>query len=167
MKKIIGILCLVLFIQVSYGQDSIRTEVYFIRHAEKIKSGKDDPSLTKIGQDRAIYWAEVFKDVKFDAVYSTQTIRTVSTALPTSEQCDLELSIYDTKTIDIKAIAEKHKGKSILIVGHSNTTPLLVNTLIGEDKYEEIKSNNNSNLYIVNYGKENTSVILLHIDLPK
>ena len=167
MKKLLGLISLLLLFHISYGQENNNTELFFIRHAEKVRSGSKDPALTKIGQERAIYWAEVFKDVKFDAVYSTQTLRTVSTALPTSGQCDVELSIYDAKTIDIKAIADKHKGESVLIVGHSNTTPALVNTLIGEEKYEEIKSNNNSNLYIVNYHTENSKVTLLHIDLPK
>lgn len=167
MRKLIGVLTLVLFFQTTFGQELNETRVFFIRHAEKVKSGDTDPALTKIGQKRAIYWAQVFKDNPFDAIYSTQTIRTVSTALPTSEQCKVEISIYDDATVDIKALVEKHKGETILIVGHSDTTPTLVNSLLGEDRYEQIESNNNSNLYIVDYADETAQVILLHIELVK
>lgn len=48
------------------------------------------------------------------------------------------------------------KGKTVLIVGHSNTTPKFVNDLLGEVKYQDIADNNNANLYkvtITNDGK--------------
>jgi broad specificity phosphatase PhoE len=164
MKKILGIISLILLVQVLFAQDEQSTQLFFIRHAEKVKSG-DDPALTKIGAKRAIYWAQVFKNIDFAAVYSTQTKRTISTALPSAEQSDVSISIYDTKTVDIKEIAEKHKGKSILIVGHSNTIPGLVNSLIDKEEFPEIESANNSNLYIVNYGEGNPTVSLLYIQM--
>lgn len=161
-------LSIVLFINTLHGfsQNSGDTQFYFIRHAEKVKDGSKDPLLTKKGQERALYWAEVFKNVEFDLVYSTQTSRTISTAKPSADKDSLEIQFYDHKKIDILALARNNPGKKILIVGHSNSTPTLVNNLIGENRYEEIAHSNNSNLYIVNYSPEKSDVSLLFIQLP-
>ena len=146
------------------AQDQKMTQVYFIRHAEKERNGSKDPLLTKEGESRASQWAKVFKNVDFAAIYSTQTIRTLSTALPTSAQKGKEIIIYDYKTIDITALVKEYPGQSILIVGHSNSTPSLVNTLLGEDRFPEIEDDNFANLYIVNYVDELSSVALLYIE---
>ena len=61
----------------------------------------------------------------------------------------MELTIYDPRHIDGKAFINKTKGKTVLIVGHSNTTPMFVNAVIGNKKYNQIDDNNNGNLYIV------------------
>ena len=60
------------------------TVYYLIRHAEKDRSDKKNknPELTKQGNNRAAYWASVFKEVPFDAVYSTDYNRTIQTATP-------------------------------------------------------------------------------------
>jgi len=41
------------------------------------------------------------------------------------------------------------KHKTVLVVGHSNSTPLFVNKIIEKEKYATINDTNNSNLYIV------------------
>jgi hypothetical protein len=41
------------------------------------------------------------------------------------------------------------KGHKVLIVGHSNTTPMIANKLLGEDKYNDMDDNDNSSLYVV------------------
>ena len=38
---------------------------------------------------------------------------------------------------------------SILVVGHSNTTPELVNLIIGENKFEKMNDNDNSSLFVI------------------
>jgi broad specificity phosphatase PhoE len=52
------------------------------------------------------------------------------------------------------------KGKTVLVVGHSNTTPAFVNKILGENKYEDINDNDNASLYIVTIaGDKKTSRI--------
>lgn len=165
MKNILIILLLFITYQIGYGQSDDITQIYLLRHAEKVKDGSKDPVLTERGEKRAIHWAQVFESVKFDAIYSTDTRRTIATATPTAEQSGLEITYYNAQTVDIITLAMENKGKTILIVGHSNTTPYLVNTLIGEDRFEEIESSNNSNLYIVNYSSSQSTVSLLFIEL--
>ena len=44
----------------------------------------------------------------------------------------------------------KNKGKTILVVGHSNTIPTFTNGISNKKLYNNIEDNNNSNLYVVN-----------------
>jgi broad specificity phosphatase PhoE len=124
---------------------------YFIRHAEKDRKDKTNhnPHLTEVGHARANHWSEILKHVKFDAIYSTDYNRTKETALPTAKANNLKLTIYDGKNLDGEKLKVDNKGKTVLIVGHSNTTPAFVNNVIGKDKYHDIDDSNNGNLYIV------------------
>ena len=56
------------------------------------------------------------------------------------------------------------KGKTVLIVGHSNTTPMFANKILGKQVYKAIDDKNNSNLYIVTVIGDKTSSVLLKID---
>lgn len=82
-------------------------------------------------------------------VYSTDYNRTKQTAMPTAKANNLELQIYDPSNYNIEAFMAKTKGKTVLIVGHSNTTPVFANTLLGEQKYKMMADNDNAGLYIV------------------
>ena len=55
---------------------------------------------------------------------------------------------------------QETKGKSVLVVGHSNTTPVFVNSIIGVKKYNNMDDNDNASLYIVTIiGDKKTSII--------
>lgn len=127
------------------------TTYYFIRHAEKDRSDKTNrnPHLTEAGKQRAENWAKVFANVTFDAVYSTDYNRTKETALPTAKINNMELSIYDPRSLDGAAFIEANQGKTVLVVGHSNTTPMFANAILGENKYEQMNDNDNGSVYIV------------------
>ena len=148
-----------------YKEESTTT-YYLIRHAEKDRSDKSDrnPHLTEKGKKRADNWANILKDVKFDAVYSTDYNRTKETALPTAKANDLELKLYDPRKMASKEFLANTKGKKVLVVGHSNTTPMFVNALLGEKKYEMIADDNNANLYIVTIKNDSKSSTLLVVD---
>ena len=160
MKKLIPILLVVLFAfpsckeHIEKNEDVIAT-YYLIRHAEKDRSDKTNrnPELTEEGLQRAENWAKHFKDLKFDAVYSTDYNRTKQTAMPTATANNVELQFYNPSDIKIEEFIKNTKGKTVLIVGHSNTTPKFANGLLGEEKYEDIADDNNANLYIVTITK--------------
>ena len=124
---------------------------YFIRHAEKDRSDKTNrnPELTDVGHQRAKKWSEVFSNINFDAVYSTNYNRTKQTAQPSATKNELEVSIYDPRNLDGAAFIKNNAGKTVLVVGHSNTTPSFVNAVINQKKYDQIDDSNNANLYIV------------------
>lgn len=161
MKNILPALLVAIFTLSSYAQEQTTT-YYLVRHAEKDRSDitNKNPALTEIGTKRAIQWSEVFKNITFDAVYSTDYQRTLQTAGPTARKNNLEIKIYDPRDMYNETFAEETKGKTILIVGHSNTTPFFANKILGINKYEEIDDSNNSNLYVVTcIGEKRTSQI--------
>lgn len=170
MKKLILILLLTVVAFPSCTQKPEKAETistyYLIRHAEKDRSDKTDrnPNLNEAGLERAANWAEHFKTVKFDMVYSTDYNRTKQTAMPTALANNVELQFYNPSDMKIEEFMEKTKGKTVLIVGHSNTTPKFTNGLLGEDKYEDIDDNNNSNLYIVTVTKDSKTSKLSVVD---
>ena len=132
---------------------------YFIRHAEKDRSDptNKNPSLTIQGLERANKWAVFFKDKNIAAVYSTNYIRTQQTALPIAKEQNIEIINYTTKELISEKFIANNKGKNIVIVGHSNTTPELVNILLGEKKYEDIADSENNNVFIVTLNKNKTT----------
>lgn len=164
MKKIIVILCLSLFM---YGLEAQEiTTYYFIRHAEKVRSDRSDknPSLNEIGFERAKKWQSVFSNITFDAIYSTNYLRTRLTAKPTADDHSLPILLYDPKNLYDDVFQKKTKGKTVLVVGHSNTTNVFVNKILGQDTYPEINDTNNTNLYIVSIIDGVASAVLLKID---
>ncbi|WP_299224260.1 histidine phosphatase family protein [uncultured Psychroserpens sp.] len=168
--KYILILALSLFSLTTYSQDNETTSeittYYLIRHAEKDRSDKTDrdPNLTQAGHERANNWSEVFKHVTFDAVYSTNYNRTKQTATPTAKAQGIELQFYDPRHLYSEEFAEDTQGKTVLIVGHSNTTPIFVNTILGEQKYQYMDDNDNGSLFIVTLFDEKKIDQVLHIN---
>ena len=149
-----------------YSTNKTKTTYYLIRHAEKDRSDKanKDPHLTNIGHQRAKKWAETLSNIKFDAVYSTDYNRTKETATPVAKANGLDITLYDPNQINIGTFFNVTKGKCILIVGHSNTTPLFANNLLGEEKFKMIADDNNANLYIVTLHKNNKTSQLLRVN---
>lgn len=135
-------------------EDPGPTEVstfYFIRHAEKDRSNPDDidPELTQKGLGRAMHWAEILRDVPLSVVYTTDYQRTEMTAAPTSVKQDINLEYYDPETLDLEQFKIDNAGNNVLVVGHSNTTPSLVNRMIGEERFPPLEDTDNGSLFIV------------------
>ena len=168
MKKITILLTILIFYSCLNGQsnttkeisNSINTEsstYYFVRHAEKNTEQTDNPDLLPDGEIRAANYANYFKNIKLDAVYSSNFTRTLETAKPTANAQNLETIVYNHSAIDYKKFLEDTKNQTVFIVGHSNTIPNFVNTIIGENFYDEIDESIYNHLYIVtlsNFGKK-------------
>ena len=124
---------------------------YFIRHAEKDRSDDQnaDPELTQTGLGRAMHWAEILKDVELDAIYSTDYQRTAMTASPTSVKQDVDVQYYDPRNMDIDQFRVDNLNKTVLVVGHSNTTPNFVNQMLGEEKYAAMDDTDNGSVFLV------------------
>ena len=139
MKQLITALLLIIFTSTACAQEATKTvktktsTYYFIRHAEKDRSDSSNknPNLIQKGILRAAKWSYVLGNVDFDAIYSTDYNRTKQTAAPTAEVQNIKVKLYDPRNIDAKAFLESTKGQTVLVVGHSNTTPMFVNALLG------------------------------------
>ena len=124
---------------------------YLIRHAEKVRTDpKDpDPALNIDGMMRAKRWAAYFEPIKLDEIYITKYIRTKQTISLIAQQKQISPKRYDPNTIYSEEFLKETNGKTVLIAGHSNTTPQLVNQLIGEDRFEDMDDSDNSTLFKV------------------
>lgn len=112
------------------------THIYFLRHAEKAYDGSDDPHLSKEGFAHAEYWRKFFKHINFDRIYTTKFHRNVETAEIVANGANDKIKIYSALTFDIVQHLPKFKGEIVLIVGHSNTIPGMVNRVVGRNQYE-------------------------------
>lgn len=102
---------------------------YFVRHFEK-QTG-DNPSLTVMGHSRAEQLAIYFSDKPLTAIYSTDYNRTIQTATPVADSKSLKILPYNPA--QLSEFAERLKPlNSVLVVGHSNTTPELLSLMGGE-----------------------------------
>lgn len=116
--------------------DAKFVQVFLVRHAEKT-SNSTDPDLTQDGQARAIELARLLQNVELTSIFSTNYVRTINTAKPSAIQKNLQILGYDPQDLaDFAKIIINLKGKH-LVVGHSNTTPVLVE-LLGGDAISEI-----------------------------
>lgn len=165
--KILLLLCCFAFPAAISAQDNSETTVYyFIRHAEKDRSNPDNknPDLTIAGTARAHNWAKFFMNTPLDAVYSTNYNRTKQTAIPTAYSKKLEVQEYNPRLLYNQAFKSATKGKRVLVVGHSNTTPDFVNVVLGKKQFEHIDDHNNGKLFIVTLVDDKASVEVFQIN---
>ncbi|GJM36409.1 MAG: phosphoglycerate mutase [Saprospiraceae bacterium] len=138
------------------------TTFILVRHAEKADDGTKDPDLTDVGKARAERLATLLQPNGIEAVYSTAYKRTRQTAEPLATTLNLPIQEYDPKATDLaKELIKANQGKTVLVVGHSNSTPTLVNQLIGKEKYSELDESVYGKLYVVTiYKKEAKAMVL-------
>ena len=93
--------------------------------------------------------------------------RTIETATPTAKTKKLEIQYYNPSKMYDSIFQKETKGKTVLVVGHSNTTPIFANKIFNEnselertDVYGNMDDNDNASLYIVTVtGDKKTSTI--------
>ncbi len=123
-----------------------KTTVWIVRHAEKDTAyvNRQDPDLTATGQQRALDLATYLQKENIIKVFSTDTKRTKQTA----KHVKAPLEIYNPKNLTglLEVFNQQVKGKSVLIVGHSNTVLETIEafggkrpvTLLTDDDYDYI-----------------------------
>jgi len=134
MKYFLTVLLLCIFIT-SFSQ------TYFVvRHAEKQttqSSGatmSSNPPLSEAGKKRAEALKDLLQSEKIGYVFSTNTVRTLSTAEPTKNYFNLQTKIYEAEPDDTFIAQLLSLRGNALIVGHSNTVDDIVNKLCGSVK---------------------------------
>lgn len=141
------------------SQDQITTFI-LVRHAEKA-TGKN-PSLTTAGKARAIELAAVLDKVEVDAIYSTNYNRTLETAKPTADRKNIDITNYNPS--DLTAFAQTllsdSANRTTLIVGHSNTTPDLINILLKENRLAQLSEKDYDDLFILTLSQHGDTQLL-------
>ena len=110
------------------------TVAILVRHAEKADAPANDPPLTAEGSARAQALVEVAKYAGVQAVITTQFARTKLTGEPTAKALGVPNEVVAASggrhAQDVAdAIRTKHRGHTVLVVGHSNTIPAIVGAL--------------------------------------
>ncbi len=132
-----------------FSQNSITTFI-LVRHAEKMVDGSKDPELSEAGKKRAEALAMQLAQTKMDAIYSTKFKRTEMTAAPLAKALSMTIQNYDgAKMEEIDAMLQKHAGGTVLVVGHSNTTPAIINYLTGKLEYKNFEDSDYGNMVII------------------
>ncbi len=148
-----------------FFESQATTTVIFVRHAEKAATPADNPGLSPAGQRRVAELRRQLVDADVvagvDAVYATPFRRTEETARPIAEALDLPVHSYDAEDTEaiMEYIVKAHKGKIILVVGHSNTLPALIGNMGASKKVPPIADDEYDNIYIVSipwFGKTKT-----------
>jgi 2,3-bisphosphoglycerate-dependent phosphoglycerate mutase len=134
---------------------------YIVRHAEKA-AGVDpqtmksftDPPLTIEGQERALKLKELLGGKNIRHFYSTNTLRTTSTAKPLKELfLNTSIQLYSSKPDSMDAFIQLLKSirkGNVLIVGHSNTVDDIANKLSGKTVVPgDLKDNEYDNLFVI------------------
>ncbi len=155
-KISIMILILLIFNSLTNFGYSQTTTIILIRHAEKDTTApgstmmKADPPLSVAGKRRAERLPDILKDYQPDSIYTTNYVRTKSTVEPLAQKYHLPPILYDPK--DLGSLAEKliHlNGKTVVVAGHSNTTPMLVNLILKENKYANLEDSVYNQFWII------------------
>jgi broad specificity phosphatase PhoE len=167
-SPVLTIITLLLFTSALNAQ---KQRFIILRHAEKdttvagSQMMQADPPLNAKGQERAKSIVRKFNKYKISKIYSTNYNRTQSTVLPLANAIGLSIINYDPKQLTTFAeelITQANHSKTILVVGHSNTSPRLVNLLLGKDAYKDLDESVYNQYWVVkmNGQRKHAKVIL-------
>ncbi|MCB0488646.1 MAG: phosphoglycerate mutase family protein [Cyclobacteriaceae bacterium] len=167
MKKSIIIFVLALTSVSAWAQSQVTTLI-LVRHAERQEDGSKDPGISSAGEERAAALAQLLGAADIDAIYSTAFKRTRNTVQPLAAKKGLTLMDYNPMSgEDLDNILSKHKGKTVVVCGHSNTTPQVANYFLGEKKYPDFKDSDYDNLLILSViEKGNATLTWLNYGAP-
>jgi 2,3-bisphosphoglycerate-dependent phosphoglycerate mutase len=153
LSALIGIVVVALL--VGFVSSMTTTTVVLVRHAEKELGTIEDPPLTSQGEQRAQLLARMFGEReglgRIAAVFASDTRRAQRTATPLAERLGLPITTIKGPDYDqiIRRIRSDYRGKSVLIVGHSNTVPELVRRLAHVKDVPEIPDAEYGTMYVV------------------
>jgi broad specificity phosphatase PhoE len=132
------------------------TLVVVVRHTERSSDDPADPSLSASGRDRADELRRVLGGSDVAAIYVTQYRRTRDAGAPLAAALGIEPTVRPidasnaaTYSSDLaREILRLHAGRSVVVIGHSNTVPEMVEAL-GGGKIEPIPESEYDRMYVI------------------
>lgn len=140
--------------------------VFITRHAEKDTRfrGPDTP-LTAAGERRARELVRVLGESGVSVVFATPTRRATDTGAPMAAAIGDSVRIVPEVPGLIRRILRDHRGGRVLVIGHSNTVPEIIQALSGfrppdqdEDEYDllyvvTLSGSRPATVYSLRYGE--------------
>lgn len=119
--------------------DPAPTVVLVTRHAERAGQGGEDPGLSEAGAERARQLATAAGGSGVSVILTTQYLRTRETAAPLAAATGAPIVGRPVTAANARAYAADlareirtaHAGRTVAVVGHSNTVPAIVAALTG------------------------------------
>ena len=126
------------------------TTVLLVRHAEKASEPGGDPPLSTEGIIRAQTLVHVVGKADVTVIFATQYIRAQQTVQPTADHFGLIPNQYNAMDVEglIDLILANHTGEIVLVVGHSNTVPQIIEEL-GGGPVSPIAESEYDNLFVI------------------
>ena len=157
------VLLVLLFSQQLIAAEASR--IYLVRHAEKVDQSSES-LLTELGSARAERLAELLADEPLTHIFSTPYNRTLLTARPTADSQGIAISEYDGGQLQAFADELLKLEGQILVVGHSNTTPVLVNHLVGTE-FPFLEDNIYDRVYVVSISAKGEASLQMQYTEPR
>ena len=130
--KTIAVALLVAFASaVSHAATPAQPNIYVMRHLHT-PAGVTDPDLIDEGKKYAAAVSHSFQRDPPDVIYVSSTKRAQQTAAPLAERLKLTPKIYDPRDTPGLIASVSAETGTVLIVGHSNTVPDIVEKLGGQ-----------------------------------
>jgi broad specificity phosphatase PhoE len=126
--------------------------IIVVRHAERASGGMStDVPLSTAGQGRAKELARVLKDAGVKTIITTDLQRTRQTAAPLAERSGIQAIALPAKDLDglVKKLKMMGPDDVVLVVGHSNTVPLIVEQ-VGGVTVRPLEDTEYDRLFVVN-----------------
>jgi 2,3-bisphosphoglycerate-dependent phosphoglycerate mutase len=142
--RITVILCFIFIFVFSVGLCAAQTKktIVLVRHAEKAPAPptEPDPELSPEGRERAQrFMKAVAKRYKPHEIFTTNYKRTRQTAEPVAQRRKKTIQTYDpAKQNELVEKIMASKTDHYLIVGHSNTIPVLANLLAKKEIFRNL-----------------------------
>lgn len=145
----------------SQNEESITT-IIVLRHAEKSdEPGNNDPGLSTEGLKRANNIAELFQNEEISAVYATPYQRTRLTLTPLAEAKGLKIEEYSpVDKSGFKQMLHDNMGKTIVISGHSNTVPIIVQYFDPSENKITLNEDDYNKIFVVSKSSTGSSATL-------
>ena len=125
-------------------------DVYVMRHLERDPGA--DPGLNAVGAANAQRLAAWFNRKKPTAIYVTPYRRARETVGPLAKRLGLTPRDYDPRAAEAMLAGVRAAKGPVLIVGHSNTVPKIVEAL-GGPAGPDLPDSNYGRIWIVRDGK--------------
>jgi 2,3-bisphosphoglycerate-dependent phosphoglycerate mutase len=125
------------------------TTIFLVRHAEKetTNPAEKDPDLTAAGLQRAQDLKQYLQHTPVDAFFSTPYKRTQKTLFPLAKGRPVQYyDAHDFEGLQARVL-ENFKGKTIVIVGHSNTLLPIIKAFGAKSPLEQLDENQYDNLF--------------------
>jgi broad specificity phosphatase PhoE len=140
------------------------TTMIVVRHADR--QGTDD-ALTAAGVQRAHDLARALAKSQVGAVYHSDTERTRLTAQPLAAQLGVEPVVLPARDVEglVAHVLRNHCGETVLVVGHSNTVPLII-AAAGGAEIADLADNEFDDLFVLSIGSDATTVTRMEYGAP-